>query len=121
MNQPLQFYRRIEGKTQPVGIVSKAQLEQWAAETELQSGKGVARVGGRFSVILGQADDQNGALALYDQLRDAGYPAEILPVKQGDKFVYAVRIRHLPSRAEANALASQLRGKFGITEPAVSG
>ena len=121
MNQPLQFYRRIEGKTQPVGTVSKEQLVQWAAETELQSGKGVARVGGRFSVILGQADDQNGALALYDQLRDAGYPAEILPVKQGDKFVYAVRIRHLPSRAEANALASQLRGKFGITEPAVSG
>jgi len=121
MNQPLQFYRRIEGKTQPVGTVSKEQLAQWAAETELQSGKGVARVGGRFSVILGQTDDQNGALALYDQLRDAGYPAEILPVKQGDKFVYLVRIRHLPSRAEANALASQLRGKFGITEPAVSG
>src|SRR6266850_1233551 len=119
MNQPLQFYRRIEGKTQPVGTVSKEQLAQWAAETEMQPGKGFARVGGRFSVILGQAEEQNGALALYDQLRDAGYPAEILPVKQGDKFVYLVRIRHLPSRAEANAVASQLRGKFGITEPKV--
>jgi ferric-dicitrate binding protein FerR (iron transport regulator) len=33
MNQPLQFYRRIEGKTQPVGTVSTEQLNQWAAET----------------------------------------------------------------------------------------
>src|SRR3954471_9081881 len=59
MNQPLQFYRRIEGKTQPVGTVSKAQLDQWAVETELQPGKGIARIGGRFSVILGQAEEQN--------------------------------------------------------------
>src|SRR5207253_580520 len=27
MNQPLQFYRRIEGKAQPIGTVEKAQLE----------------------------------------------------------------------------------------------
>ncbi len=120
MNQPLQFYRRIDGKTQPVGTVSQQQLDQWAAETDLQAGKGVARVGGRFRVILGQADDQNGALALYDEVRNAGYPAEILPVKQGEKYVYVVHIRHLLSRAEANAVANQLRGKFGIAEPAVS-
>jgi cell division septation protein DedD len=121
MNQPLQFYRRIEGKTQPVGTVSKAQLDQWAAETELQPGKGVARRGGRFSVTLGSADEQNAALALYDELRNAGYPAQIRPVKEGGKITYFVLIRQLPSRAEANALANQLRGKFGITEPKVSG
>lgn len=121
MNQPLQFYRRIEGKTQPVGTVEKAQLDQWASETELQAGKGVARRGGRFSLILGAAADQAGALALYDQLQAAGYPAEIRPVKQEAAFVYEVRIRQLSSRAEAQALASELRGKFGITEPKITG
>ncbi|HZE61196.1 MAG TPA: FecR domain-containing protein [Burkholderiales bacterium] len=121
MNQPLQFYRRIEGKTQPVGTVSKQQLDQWAAETELQAGKGVARRGGRFSVTLASADDQNTALALYDEVRNGGYAAEIRPVKEGEKVTYFVVIRQLPSRAEANALASQLRGKFGITEPKISG
>ncbi|HYL88449.1 MAG TPA: FecR domain-containing protein [Burkholderiales bacterium] len=120
LNQPLQFYRRLEGKTQPVGTVSKAQLDQWAAQTELQPGKGVARVGGRFSVILGQADEQNGALALYDSVRAGGYPAEIRPLKEGEKITYYVVIRHLPSRAEANAVANQLRGKFGVAEPKVS-
>jgi hypothetical protein len=121
MNQPLQFYRRIEGKTQPVGTVSQAQLDQWSAETELQAGRGVARVGGRFSMILGQAEDQNGALALYDNVRAAGYPAQIRPVKEGEKITYYVVIRNLPSRAEANAVANQLRGKFGIAEPKVAG
>jgi ferric-dicitrate binding protein FerR (iron transport regulator) len=121
MNQPLQFYRRIEGKTQPIGAVEPKQLEQWAAETDLQAGKGVTRRGGRFSVLLATADEQNAALAIYDGLRNAGYAAELWPVKQAEKLVYIVRIRQLPSRAEANALASQLRGKFGITEPKVSG
>jgi ferric-dicitrate binding protein FerR (iron transport regulator) len=121
MNQPLQFYRRIAGKTQPIGAVEPKQLEQWAAETDLQAGKGVTRRGGRFSVLLATADEQNAALAIYDELRNAGYAAELWPVKQAEKLVYIVRIRQLPSRAEANALANQLRGKFGITEPKVSG
>jgi len=121
MNQPLQFYRRESGKTQPVGTVAKAQLDQWAAETELETGKGVTRAGGRFSVILASAADQGAALALYDQLRAAGYPAEILPRKEGDTLLYLVRIRSLPSRAEAQALGNRLKGQFGITEPRVSG
>jgi len=121
MNQPLQFYRRIAGKTQPIGAVEPKQLEQWAAETDLQPGKGGARRGGRFSVLLATADEQNAALAIYDELRNAGYAAELWPVKQAEKLVYIVRIRQLPSRAEANALINQLRGKFGITEPKVSG
>jgi hypothetical protein len=121
LNRPLQFYRRTAGKAQPVGSVDQKQLDQWAAEVDLQAGRGVARRGGRFSVVLASAEEQNGALTLYDELRNAGYPAEILPVRQADKIVYTVRIRQLPSRAEASALASQLRGKFGITEPKVSG
>jgi len=120
MSQPLQFYRRIEGKTQPVGTVSKEQLEQWAAETELQPGKGLARTGGRFSLILGQFDGQNGALGLYDSVGAAGYPVQIRPVKEGDKITYYVVIRNLPSRAEANAVANKLRGNFGVAEPKVS-
>jgi hypothetical protein len=121
MDKPLQFYRRIDGKTQPVGTVDAKQLEQWAAETEIQPGKGGARAGGRFAVELGTAPDQATALGLYDELRNAGYPAEIRPVKDAEKIVYVVRIRQLASRAEAQALANALRGKFGITEPRVSG
>jgi hypothetical protein len=52
-------------------------------------------------VHLARADSQNDALRVYDELRNAGYPAEIFPTMDGDKRAYVVRIRSLPSRAEA--------------------
>jgi len=67
------------------------------------------------------AANQNDALRVYDELRNAGYPAEIFPTMDGDQRVYVVRIRSLPSKAEAQGLANQLRGRFGIENPAVSG
>jgi len=121
LDQPLQFYQRQEGRTQPVGFIAKQQLDQWASEVELEAGKGAARRGGRWSVSLARAGDQNDALRVYDELRSAGYPAEIFPAMDGDKRAYVVRIRSLPSKAEAQALADRLRGKFGIDNPSVSG
>ena len=58
---------------------------------------------------------------VYDQLRAAGYPAEIRPLREGEQLSYIVRIRHLPSRAEAQALADQLRGRHGVDNPTVPG
>jgi hypothetical protein len=112
MDQPRQFYRRVSGQTQPVGFVEQAQLDEWSRETEIERGRGAARLGGRFQATLARAADQAAALSLYDQLRTAGYPAEIRPVREGEQTVYVVRIRNLPSAAEARALEAQLRGKF---------
>lgn len=121
MNKPLQFYVREKGVSQPVAPVDPGQLKQWAAETEIAPGKGSARRGGRWKLILATASSQADALALYDAIREAGYPAEILPgVEEGDRRVYAVRLTHLPSRTEAESLAAELRGRFGITAPRVS-
>ena len=121
MDQPRQFYVRDKGQTQPLAFVEPQQLNQWAKETEIERGKGAARVGGKWSVRLAAADTQRGALEVYDAVRRAGYPAEILPVKDGDKRSYVVRIRNLPSKAEAAALADALRGKHGVADPKVSG
>ena len=121
MDQPRQFYRRVVGRTQPIGFVEPAQLAQWAQETEIQPGRGALRSGGRFQVVLARARNQAEALAVFDGLHAAGYAAEILPRREADALVYVVRIRHLPSRAEAQALARELRGKFGVGEPQVGG
>jgi hypothetical protein len=120
MSEPRQFYRRVAGQTQPIGFVEQKQLDEWASETEIETGKGAARRDGRWQVRLAAADNQADALAVYDQLRAAGYPAEIRPTRDGERQMYVVRIRSLPSQAEAQALAAQLRGKFGVGEPAVS-
>jgi hypothetical protein len=121
MDQPRQFYVRDKGKTQPVGFVEPQQLNEWAKETEIERGKGAARLGGKWSVVLATAANQRDALMVYDEVRKAGYPAEIRPSKDADKRSYVVRIRNLPSKAEASALADQLRGKHGVEKPVVSG
>jgi hypothetical protein len=121
MDQPRQFYIRDKGKTQPVGFVEPQQLNEWAKETEIERGKGAARRGGKWSVTLATADSQRSALTVYDAVRKAGYPAQIESTKEGDQRSYQVRIRNLPSKAEAGALAEQLRGKHGVEKPVVSG
>jgi FecR protein/SPOR domain len=120
MDKPLQFYQRTRGKTQPVAFVDRKQLDEWAKETEIEAGKGAVRRGGAWKLELASASDQNSALAVYDGLRSAGYPAEIRPAKQGEKLNYVVRISGLPSKAEAEALGAQLRGKSGIADPRVT-
>jgi len=120
MDQPRQFYQREKGTTAPVGIVEAAQLAEWARETEIEAGKGATRRGGKWNVDLLSADSQNVALGVYEQVRAAGYAAEIFPVLKEEKRLYLVRIRNLPSKKEAQALAAQLRGKYGAAEPKVS-
>ena len=120
MDQPRQFYRRENGRTQPIGFVEAAQLVEWAKETDIEAGKGAARRGGKWKVILATVESQADALAVYDGARNNGYAAEIRPAMAGDKQVYQVRIANLPSRAEGEMLGASLRGRFGIVEPRVS-
>ena len=120
LREPRQFYRRIDGKTQALGVVNESQIERWSSEVELQAGKGIARRGGRYTVVLASAAEQGAVVPIYDELQNAGYPAELRPLKQAGKTTYVVRIRQLASREEAEALAKQLRGKYGITQPKVA-
>lgn len=121
LDQPLQFYQRDRGTTAPVAFVDPAQLAEWAKETEIAAGMGAAKRGGRYRVTLARADSQEGALAVYDQLRAAGYAASILPVSVEGKRVYLVRLTQIPSKAEAEALAASLKGKHGVVDPQVAG
>jgi hypothetical protein len=120
MDQERQFYRREKGQTAPIGFVEPAQLVQWAQQTEIADGQGAARLGGKWRVTLASAPTQGEALDVYTQLRTAGYAAELHPAKAGGKRVYHVRLSRLPTRADAEALAAQLRGMHGVTEPRVS-
>lgn len=120
MDQPRQFYQRSQGKTAPVGFVDPKQLAQWALETEIDAGQGAARRSGRWKLTLASVETQEAALKVYDGLRAAGYAAKIHPVKAADKLAYEVRIASLPSKAEAAALGSQLKGMAGVTQVKVS-
>lgn len=119
LDQPMQFYKRVDGKAQPVGTVDKEQLDKWRAMVDLERGKGIARAGGRVTLELGRFDTRSPAVTLREDVRNAGYPAVMTPIRGKDKTTYVVRIRQLASRAEAAALGEQLRGKYGVSEPKV--
>jgi hypothetical protein len=120
LDKPLQFYRRVDGKSEPIGTIDKEQLDKWASQVELERGKGIARAGGRVTVEVGRFDTRAPAVALREDVRKAGYPAVMTPIRGKDQTTYVVRIRQLASRAEADALVEQLRGKYGATDPKIA-
>jgi hypothetical protein len=120
MDEPLSFYIAPRNAAAlPVQPVPAEQLARWAAETDIQPGTGSMRRNGRWRVELAQPASQAEALALYDRLREAGYAAQIVPVRTADVVAYSVRIRRLASEAEAGALAARLKAVPGVTEPRV--
>jgi hypothetical protein len=121
MDKPMSFYIAPKDKPgEPVGIVPKEQMDKWILETDIVDGAGALRRGGKWRVYLAEAGDQDAALKIYDQLRNAGYAAEIRPVKSEAGTNYRVRISSLATRQEAAALGSKLKGQMGIAEPKVS-
>jgi sporulation related protein/FecR-like protein len=121
MAQPMSFYIAPKNEPPPpVSPVSQQQLDAWLAETEIVFGAGALYKGGKWKVHLADVDTQEAALGMYDGLRDAGFPAEIRPVKSEAGLIYRVRISNLSSRQEAQLLADKLKDKMEIAEPKVS-
>ena len=120
MAEPLSFFIAPRKETPlPVAPVDRKQLELWAAETEIQGGSGGARRGGRYQVDASVSSDQKTALAAYDTLRAAGYPAVLQPVKTESGYGYRVRIQQLPAQQDAQAAVEKMKA-LGLTEAAVS-
>jgi hypothetical protein len=120
MRDPLSFFIAPRGQPAlPVQPVPPAQLQQWAAETEIAAGQGAARRGGRWKVVLAASESENAVITVYQTVREAGYAAELNPVRRDGRRIYEARIASLPSREEAQALANALDGRFGVSGPRV--
>lgn len=116
LEQPLASLVMTKGAAPlPLSGIEAKRLDKLKQETELAAG--AVRSGGKWKVNLLEQDGEAATLASYDALRTAGYDVRILPLAKGK---YRLRIIQLPSRAAAQALADDLRGKMGIVAPAVS-
>lgn len=119
MDQPQSFYVMPQGASPlPVAELSGEQLGKWATQTEIA--QPAAQVGGKWKVNLLTAADQASALKAYDQWREAGYDVRLHPVENDGSRTYTLRIVQLPSRAEAERLALQLKGSLGAENPSAS-
>lgn len=120
MKDPLTYLQAPQAGPTSIEPVPMEQLALWAAETEIAAGEGAVRRNGRWKLYLGSYDNQDDALALYDELRDAGYPARILPRPRDGGQEYRVRIAGFPSAQEARTLGARLRNRIPGLEPVAS-
>jgi hypothetical protein len=121
MDQPRTIYQAPAGlPSLPIDAITAEQLGLYAAETEIAQGQGALGKGGRWRVYAARAATQSEALAVYDRLRGAGYPAAISPVTEQGRTVYRVRIAGLLSEADGAAVAVKLKVELGLAEVTVS-
>jgi hypothetical protein len=109
MDQPRSFYLREMGQSLPVGIALAEQLREWAGETETVTGRGVSKRGGKWKLTVASGRTHNAALDIYRDLRNTGYPAEIVPAKAGDRRVYEVQLLNFETREDAEFVAGALK------------
>lgn len=115
MSEALTFY--VAPRNLPPKGIEAADPEtvkKWAAETEIAAGQGAARRGGKWKVLLGEADSQTAALDLHDRAAQAGYAVTIRPRSEGEGYRYKVFVGQLPSKGEAEALAARLKAQLGL-------
>jgi hypothetical protein len=115
MSEPKTVYQAPHGAgALPVIPVDADQLRKWAAETEIEPGRGAARDGGRWHVYLFRSAERGRAEVALTQVRAAGYPARVSRVREDGASVWWVDIGGLPDRHEAGVLADKLRHEFAI-------
>lgn len=121
MDQPLSFISAPHhAAPKPVSAVDPEKLKKWAAETELQPGAGVIVPSGGWVVQLASYPDAVGAEAVQQQLRQAGYPADVAPAQLNGKTYHRVRVAGFDTQADARAFARAIQGKFGVRNPWVA-
>ena len=99
----------------PIQQIANDVLAKFAAETEIEPGKGAARTRAASGVSTPRAPRaRTKRLAIYDKLRDAGYPATINPTQADGGTLYQVRITGLLSETRRGDLAHPAQGRAGV-------
>lgn len=75
MNEPLQFFVVPRNEpAKPVGKMFKAQIDEWALDTEISEGLGATRAGAKLKVEIARFADEAAAREFAGKLQTAGYP-----------------------------------------------
>lgn len=121
MDQPLSFFvAPAEGEPKPVGPVDPDKLKQWAAETELDLGKGVLLPGGGWIVQLNSHAGEAEARKTEKRLLEHGVPVELTTVQLKDRTFYRLRVSGFDTQQDARAFAARMKGQPGTPKPWVT-
>jgi cell division septation protein DedD len=99
-----------------VATAPAEKFKEWAAETEVEPGQGIAARRGKWKISVASIKKSGEAFDTYNALRTAGYPAEILPAKAGEERVYSVRIANFESERDAKSVVEALKGRAELAK-----
>jgi len=116
LDQPLSYYALEGNVSRPVATAPADKFKEWAAETEEEPGQGVATRRGKWKISVVSIKKSGEALDVYNALRNAGYPAEILPEKQGVERMYSVRLSNFDSEKDAKSAVESLKAQAGLAK-----
>ena len=113
---PMNFMVARRGEAGQVRQFDLSTLQSLAAETEITAG-GAVTTGGAWLLEQEGVADQSQAIAVYDRLRAAGYPARIRPMPSklanGAEWTYSVFISGFASAEEAHQVARSVKSTTG--------
>jgi hypothetical protein len=118
MDQPLTFFELTPSvRTANVITVDMNTLQQWAAETETQSGAGVVGTGGQWHVNIASVRDSSNLQAFTGELHKAGYATATESVTVNGVVYTRIQVRHFLTERDARAFASAIDGRLGVIAP----
>jgi hypothetical protein len=109
MSQAMSYYDAPQGKDATVKSLDVETFARLARQTDIVAGDGAAALRGQWKIIAGAAEDQAAALKIYDEARDAGFPARIRSRPTADAGRYEVVLGGYTSAAEAEVAAARLK------------
>jgi len=120
LNQPMTYFDAPRGQAATVKSLDMETFVKLARQTQIQTGDGAARSKGKWRVLAATATSEDGALELYDQIREAGFAARIRPrPAQAGGWNYELLVGGFSSADEAGIAAARLKAATGLTSSVV--
>ncbi|MCX7156324.1 MAG: FecR domain-containing protein [Rhodocyclales bacterium] len=115
LSQPMTYFDAPRGQAAAVKTLDPGVFRQLSRQTEIEAGDGAARAKGKWRVLAATATSEEGALELYDRLREAGFAARIRPRQaQAEGRNYELLLGGFSSADEAAVAAARLKAVTGL-------
>lgn len=115
LSRPMTYFDAPRGQAATVKTLDPEVFRKLARQTEIEAGDGASRARGKWRVLAAVATSEEGALELYDQIRDAGFAARIRPrPAEARGWNYELLLAGFASADEAGVAAGRLTVATGL-------
>jgi hypothetical protein len=118
MDQPMHYMMMPKTGSMQMNVpVTRANLADWAAQTDVRPGQGVLTTNGHWCVALISSTDQRDITRVMHELALAGYPAEDTQVMFKGRAWHRLVIQQVASYQDARVLARRLGKTYPLMSP----